>query len=130
MTESRNPPDRIILEGIQLYGYHGANPEEKALGQAYVVDLEAELDLSTACGSDCLEDTVSYTQLFRAVQEVVEGESKNLLESVAHTIAHKVLGEFPVDAVRVRLRKPRPPIRGSALDNAAVEIYRTSGDAA
>ncbi len=124
MTERLNHPDRIILEGIQLYGYHGANPEEKALGQTYVVDLEVELDLGAAGASDRLEDTVSYTQLYRAVQEIVEGESKNLLEAVAQAIASKVLGEFPVDAVRVRLKKPRPPIRGSALDNASVEIYR------
>ena len=127
MADLPHPPDRIVLERIQLYGYHGANPEEKALGQAYVVDLEVELNLSRACASDCLKDTVSYTQLFRAVQEVIEGTSKNLLEALAHTIAHKVLDQFPVDAVRVRLKKPRPPIRGSVLDNASVEIYRTRG---
>lgn len=128
MADLPHPPDRIILAGIQLYGYHGANPEEKALGQAYVVDLEVELDLSRACASDCLEDTVSYTQLFRAVQEVLEGESRDLLEGLAQAIARKVLDQFPVDAVRVRLKKPRPPIRGSVLDHAAVEIYRIQGD--
>ena len=128
MAERFQPPDRIIVEGMQLYGHHGANPEEKALGQAYVVDLEVELDLRRAGASDCLEDTVSYTRLFRAVQEVIEGESKNLLEAMAQTVADKVLRQFPVDAVRVRLKKPRPPIRGSVLDNASVEIYRTQGD--
>ena len=130
MADHPHPPDRIILEGIQLYGYHGANPEEKALGQAYVVDLEVELNLSRACASDCLKDTVSYTQLFRAVQEVIEGESRNLLEGLAQAIARKVLVQHPVDAVRVRLKKPRPPIRGSVLGNASVEIYRTRGDVA
>lgn len=129
MADHPHPPDRIILEGVQLYGYHGANPEEKALGQAYVVDLEVELDLGAAGATDRLEDTVSYTQLYRAVQEVVEGESKNLLEAVVQAIANKVLDQFPVDAVRVRLRKPRPPIRGSVLDNASVEIYRRRADA-
>lgn len=124
MADHPHPPDRIVLEGVQLYGYHGANPEEKALGQTYVVDLEVELDLGAAGATDRLEDTVSYTKLFRAVQEVVEGESKDLLEAVAQAIADKVLGQFPVDAVRVRLKKPRPPIRGSVLDNASVEIYR------
>ena len=128
MADHPHPPDRIILEGIQLYGYHGANPEEKALGQAYVVALEVELNLSRACASDCLKDTVSYTQLFRAVQEVIEGESRNLLEGLAQAIARKVLVQFPVDAARVRLKKPRPPIRGSVLDHAAVEIYRIHGD--
>ena len=127
MAERSIPPDRIILEGMQLYGYHGANPEEKALGQAYIVDLAVELDLSKPGASDRLEDTVSYPQLFRAVQEVLEGESKNLLEATAQAIACKVLAQFPVTGVRVCLKKPRPPIRGSVIENAAVEIYRTRG---
>ena len=109
---------------MQLYGYHGANPEEKSLGQPYTVDLAVELDLTKPGASDRLEDTVSYPQLFRAVQEVLEGESKNLLEAMAQAIASKVLAQFPVIAVRVCLKKPRPPIRGSVIKNAAVEIYR------
>ncbi len=124
MAERSLPPDRIILEGMQLYGFHGANPEERALGQPYVVDLAVELDLNIPGASDRLEDTVSYTQLYRAVQDVLGGESKNLLEATAHDIATKVLAEFPVKAVHVHLKKPRPPIRGSVIDNAAVEIYR------
>lgn len=124
MTESSFPRDRIILEGMQLYGYHGANPEERALGQPYIVDLAVELDLSKPGASDRLEDTVSYPQLFRTVQEILEGESKNLLEATAQAIADKVLAQFPVMAVRVCLKKPRPPIRGSVIENAAVEIYR------
>ena len=119
-----NRPDRIILEGMQFYGFHGANPEERALGQAYLVDLTVELDLSKPGETDRLEDTVSYPRLYRAVQDVVAGDSKNLLEAMAHTIANKVLAEFPVNAVSVLLRKPRPPIRGSVIDSAAVEIYR------
>jgi len=37
MSERSLPSDRIILEGMQFYGFHGANPEERALGQSYVV---------------------------------------------------------------------------------------------
>ena len=127
MTDNPNRPDRIILEGMQLYGYHGANAEERALGQPYVVDLAVELDLSQAGATDSLEDTVSYTHLYRAVKSVLEGESKNLLEATAQAIAAKVLADFPVTAVRVYLKKPRPPIRGSVIENAAVEIYRARG---
>ncbi len=124
MADGLIPPDRIILEGMEFYGFHGANPEERALGQPYVVDLAVELDLRRPGGSDRLEDTVSYSHLYRTVKLVMEGESKNLLEATAQTIADRVLTEFPVKGVRVRVKKPRPPIRGSVIDNAAVEIYR------
>ena len=118
------PSDRIILKGMQFYGFHGVNAEERALGQPYLVDLAVELDLSAPGESDRLEDTLSYTRLYRVVQAVLEGEPKNLLEATAQTIASRILAEFPVTGVQVQVRKPRPPIRGSVIDYAGVEIYR------
>ena len=38
--------DRIILEGMEFYAYHGAMPEENRLGQRFVVDLILTLDLT------------------------------------------------------------------------------------
>jgi dihydroneopterin aldolase len=124
MAEISQPRDRIILEGMQFYGFHGVNAEEKSLGQPYVVDLAVEMDLSVPGKSDRLEDTVSYTHLYRSVQRVIEGESRNLLEAAAETVATRILDEFPVKAVQVRVKKPRPPIKGSLVENAVVEIYR------
>ena len=124
MSENSRPPDRIIMEGMQFYGFHGVNVEERSLGQSYVVDLAVEIDLGVPGRSDRLEDTVSYTHLYRSVQKVLEGESKNLLEATAEAVAGRILEEFPVDAVQVRVKKPRPPIKGSFVENAVVEIYR------
>ena len=124
MSERSRPPDRIIMEGMQFYGFHGVNVEERSLGQSYVVDLAVEIDLGVPGRSDRLEDTVSYTHLYRSVQKVLEGESKNLLEATAEAVAGRILEEFPVDAVQVRVKKPRPPIKGSFVENAVVEIYR------
>ena len=124
MDDNSNSSDKIILEGMQFYGFHGVNVEERSLGQPYLVDLVVEMDLSVPGKSDRLEDTVSYTHLYRAVQKVLEGESKNLLEATAEAVARRVLEEFPVDAVQVRVKKPRPPIKGSVIENAVVEIYR------
>ena len=121
---SRHPSDRIVLEGMQFYGFHGVNAEEKSLGQPYVVDLAVEMDLSIPGKSDRLEDTVSYTHLYRSVRKVIEGESRNLLEAAAENVAIRILDEFPVKAVQVRVKKPRPPIKGSFVENAVVEIYR------
>ena len=124
MSESSRPPDRIIMEGMQFYGFNGVNVEERSLGQSYMVDLAVEIDLGVPGRSDRLEDTVSYTHLYRSVQKVLEGESKNLLEATAEAVAGRILEEFPVDAVQVRVKKPRPPIKGSFVENAVVEIYR------
>ena len=117
-------PDKIILEGMQFYGYHGVNPEERVLGQRYVVDLTVDIDLSRAGETDRLEDTVSDARIYRSVRAVMEGEPRNLLESAAQAIADRVLSEFPVDAVSVTVKKPNPPVRGSSIELAAVQIHR------
>lgn len=120
------PADKIILAGMQFYGFHGVNPEERRLGQPFVVDLEAELDLRAASASDRLPDTVSYAELYRVVKSVIEGAPHHLLEAAAGDITSRILEHYPaVAAVRVRVQKPRPPIRGSIIAAAAVEIYRT-----
>ncbi len=117
-------PDRMILEGMRFYGFHGVNPEERVLGQEYLVDLTVEMDLGRAGRSDRLEDTISYTHIYRAVRDVMEGEPRNLLEAAAQSIADRVLSDFPVDSVSVRVKKPHPPIRGSIIEYATVEIFR------
>ena len=117
--------DRILLEGMLFYGFHGVNPEERVLGQRYVVDLAVELDLTRAGRTDRLEDTVSYSHIYRTVRAVMEGEPRNLLESAAQAIADRVLDEFPVEAITVTVKKPNPPVRGSSIDLAAVQIHRT-----
>ena len=120
--------DRIILEGMRFYGFHGVNPEERVLGQEYLVDLTVELDLGRAGRTDRLEDTISYTRIYRAVKDVMEGDSRNLLEAAAQAIADRVLSEFPVESVAVRVMKPHPPIRGSVIESATVEIFRRRQD--
>jgi dihydroneopterin aldolase len=120
--------DRIVLEGMRFYGFHGVNPEERVLGQEYLVDLAVEMDLAQAGASDRLEDTISYAHIYRAVRDVMEGEPRNLLEAAAQSVADRILSEFPVDSVSIRVKKPHPPIRGSVIENATVEIFRRRKD--
>ena len=116
--------DRIILEGIQFYGYHGRNNEERVLGQPFEVYLEAELDLTAAGVSDDIADSVSYTDLYRVAKRHVEGPGRNLVEAVAHAIASEILDTYLVESVRVRVIKVRPPIKGGVLAGAGVEVFR------
>lgn len=57
--------DKLILRGLKFHGYHGVKPEENKLGQKFLVDVDAWLDLRQAGISDCLSDTVSYTDIYR-----------------------------------------------------------------
>jgi 7,8-dihydroneopterin aldolase/epimerase/oxygenase len=122
--------DRIILDGMVFYGYHGVNQAERELGQRFVVDVELALDLSQAGLSDDLALTVNYATVFKAAREVVEGEAADLIETVAERLAGALLGRFPVEAVRIRVKKPWAPIKGSDVNWVAVEITRQRGSVA
>jgi dihydroneopterin aldolase len=117
--------DAILLRGLTFYGYHGARAEERALGQRFVVDLRLELDLRTAGVSDDLADTVDYSRVHRAVADVLEGEPRNLIESVAERIAAVLLDRFPpIRLVHVTVWKPGAPLAGATAGSVAVELSR------
>ena len=116
--------DRILLSGMRFFGYHGALPEERVRGQEFVVDVEVDADLGAAGRSDALDDTVDYRDLYEAARAVMTGEPRQLLEAVAEDIAGRVLALSRVNAVVVKVRKPRVQLPGP-LDHSAVEIRRT-----
>lgn len=115
--------DCIRVEGMVFYGFHGARPEEQALGQRFVVDLALFRDLSVAAQSDALTDTVHYGRLHDLARDVVEGPPCQLIETVAERIAGRVLEAFG-GRVWVRVAKPQAPIRGATTATVAVEVTR------
>ena len=123
------PSDSISLDGITLYGYHGARPEERTLGQRFVVDVDLEADLRNAGATDDLDATVSYSDVYALVAELVEGEPVNLLETLGERIVRAVFERFPqVQRARVRIAKPGVAIAGSVLREAAVTLDRARND--
>ncbi|CAL5000271.1 unnamed protein product [Urochloa decumbens] len=116
--------DKLILRGLQFHGFHGVMREEQTLGQKFVVDIDAWMDLAAAGESDSIAHTVSYTDIYGIAKDVVEGMPHNLLESVAHSIAKSTLLKFPrISAVRVKVGKPHVAVQG-VLDYLGVEIMR------
>lgn len=121
--------DEILLEGMRFYGYHGVNPEERVLGQRFVVNLAMAVDLRLPGRTDDLNDTVSYSDVFRLTRQIVEGQPRHLLEAVATEIAAAVLaGDVRIQRITVTVRKPEVPIKGAMLDAAAVRITRWRED--
>lgn len=116
--------DKIKLKGLSFYGYHGLFPEENRLGQIFVVDLILYVPLKNAGKTDEMKYSIDYGMAYNVVREIVEGEPKNLIESVAETIAERLLEQFPtLHACQVEVSKPNPPIEGH-YEAVAVEIYR------
>jgi len=106
---------RLFLTGIDVSGRHGANPGEKDEAQAFVVDLDVEVEV----GGDELASTADYRDLIRAAREVVETESFDLLESLAHAVASAVaLGQGVLRATAI-VHKPSAAISNRVQGVAA-----------
>ena len=110
----------IALAGLEVFGYHGVNEEERRDGQRFLYDVE--LEVGDAGSSDRIEDAVDYREVAGCVREVSESRAFHLLEALAAAVADALLDRFPVARVRVRVRKPdvRLPV-----EHAAVSVERS-----
>lgn len=116
--------DKILLNNLQFYGYHGLLPEEKKIGQRFNVDLELFLNLQKAGETDDMKDSIHYGHVHELIKGIVEGKSMNLIEAVAETIASELFAKFSLlSACTVKVTKPDPPIPGH-YQSVAVEIFR------
>jgi dihydroneopterin aldolase len=93
---------RLFLSGIRADGRHGARPGEKDEAQAFVVDLDLEVDV----GDDVIDGTADYRQVSERAREVVEQGSFDLIETMAEAIGQACLGFDRVLRVTVVVHKP------------------------
>ena len=115
--------DTIFVEAIEFYGYHGASDEEQSVGHRYAVDVEYQIDTRPAGRSDDLAETVSYSQVAKRVIAIGTVQKFRLVEALAAAIAEALLAEFPIAAVKLRVKKIRPPMNVIAAA-VGVEIER------
>ncbi|WP_198662314.1 dihydroneopterin aldolase [Exiguobacterium sp. TNDT2] len=116
--------DKMFVNGMRFYGYHGVFAEENRLGQRFNIDLMCELDLAPAGQSDDLTDGVSYAGLYQLTEDIVTGEPVNLLEALGERITTAVMAHSDkIQSVTVKVIKPDPPIPGH-YDSVAIEMTR------
>lgn len=118
-----NIRQKVALEGVRFFSYHGFYAEEQILGNEYLLDIETESEVTDHDEED-MSRTVNYERLLIIAQEEM-AEPRKLLETVAHGILRKIRHEFlPVVKIRVVIRKLRPPL-SAEVKNSVVELNFT-----
>jgi dihydroneopterin aldolase len=116
--------DKLILREMHFSARHGMLPVEAANEQPFSATVELELSTEQAGRSDRIEDAIDYRKVQGVVREVIGGSRKHLIETLAESIAAKLLAAFPpVHAVNVEVTKPRPPV-DFQFAGVAVKIRR------
>ena len=111
----------VELHGLEIFGRHGVLESERRDGQTFLYDLW--LEVSDSALSDRIEDAVDYRDVAACIRETSEVRRFHLLESLAAAVADALVARFPVERVRVRVRKTGLELEGlpAAYSGAIVE---------
>jgi 2-amino-4-hydroxy-6-hydroxymethyldihydropteridine diphosphokinase/dihydroneopterin aldolase len=116
--------DKIYIQNLNIYAYHGVLEKEKQQGQSFLISAELSLDLRGAAFADELEKTVNYAEVCALIERTVTEERCDLIEAVAENICNAILLQYSVvQSVRVRVSKPEAPI-AMDFETVAVELER------
>lgn len=105
--------NKILVEGIKLYCYHGCLEEEAKIGANYTVDVVMETDFSEAAQTDDLNKTIDYVIVYDLVKAEMAIRSK-LIEAVGQRIVNKLKAQFgSIQKLEVKITKHNPPMNGN-----------------
>jgi dihydroneopterin aldolase len=103
-------PDQIRIERLEFRARCGVAVEERGRPQSLAVDLELDCRMDHAGISDDLRHTIDYATVARRVVEIATSREAQLLESIVERLFAAIFAEFPVDRIKIWLRKLHPPI--------------------
>lgn len=117
----------IEIKDLRIFAYHGVYPEERILGNRYLIDVMLKADISQAVTSDNLEDTINYAEVVSIVQNEMQ-ETSLLLEHVAGRILKKILLRWSqVSEASLKIAKQSPPI-AATVGYCAIRLQMTRDD--
>ena len=116
----------IYLRDLHFHAYHGVEPQERKVGNDYLLSLRLQYPIDAAMLSDNVLDTVNYADVYRIAEQEMQVPS-NLLERVAYRMADRIFRRFAfVEAVDIQLTKLNPPM-GTNQGGAGVEVHLING---
>ena len=116
--------DKICIDELKIYAYHGVFEHEQINGQYFYVNAVLYVDTEKAGTTDCLEDSVDYGAVCHTIAEVMTKEKYKLIETAAQTAADAILRTYSlVKSVDIEVRKPDAPI-DMEFGSVSVKIHR------
>ena len=115
--------DSLVIKGIRFHGHHGVTEEERKIGGHYEIDVTLNLSLTKAGKYDTIVDTIDYESVVNMLIDIATRQQFKLIEALAEKMADALLNRFDIGAIRLTIKKLKPPIH-NPITYFAVEIYR------
>jgi dihydroneopterin aldolase len=120
-------PDHLVIEHLEFQGHCGVTDAERQLPQPIAVDAELdypEAAMAAAASTDAITHAVDYATVAQYLVDLGTSRRFHLLEALAEQMVEAIFAGFPVDRVRLWVRKTAPPVKhvegsvGIRLDRA------------
>ena len=117
--------DRINIKNLEVIARHGVLPEEKVIGQKFLVSAALHMDLRSAGKSDDFTKTLDYAEICCSIKAFIKDNRFSLIETVAERLAAMLLTEYPpLQKIWLEIKKPWAPI-SIPIETVSVEIERS-----
>lgn len=117
--------DTIFISELKVQTKLGVPEWERMTPQTIILDIEIGFDLTKACKSDAIADTIDYGQVVARIRETLNEKSFQLVEALAEHICQLILKEFGALNVKVKVAKPNI-LAGLKALGVIVERTRTT----
>ena len=98
--------DTIFINELKVKTKLGVPTWERMVAQTIILEIEIGYDLTKACKSDAIADTIDYGAVVNRIRETLAEHSFQLVEALAEHIAQLILKEFKAECVKVKVAKP------------------------
>lgn len=116
--------DKIIIQDLEVYANHGAEKEERVLGQKFLVSCVMYLDIRQAARNDNIHETIDYGKVCFRITRFLTEHTFQLIETAAEKLSQELLYTIPqLQGIELEIKKPWAPI-GLPLNTVSVSISR------
>lgn len=112
----------IEINELHLRATHGVLPQERIVGNDFVITVHLLYPAGDAIANDRLQSTLNYAEAVDIIRGVMATPS-DLLEHVCGRIRAALLSRFPlIEGGMIRVAKPAPPIPSAKLSSVAATL--------
>lgn len=98
--------DRILIEALTVDTVIGVYAWERSIQQSLSLDLVLATDIRSAAATDDLRLTLDYAAICQRIQTFADAHQFALVETFAERLAECLRTEFPINGLRLTVRKP------------------------
>jgi dihydroneopterin aldolase len=98
--------DTIFISELKVKTKLGVPAWERSIAQTVILDIEIGYDLTKACKSDAIADTIDYGAVAARIHHTLNEHSFQLVEALAEHVCQLIFKEFGALSVKIKVSKP------------------------